>query len=427
MEQKKISFVGAVLLSINIMVGAGIFSAVGPMSAAAGSISFLGWLIVGLLFFPIVWGVAKAAQLFPGEGGFYHYCSSGLNSTAGFIAHWAYLLGYISVAASLITLLRNGVIHQVGIEFFRDYPFAFNLLIVTFYTLINMISLDKIDKLQSAATLLKITPIVMIIVLFAFYYNPELSFESDQLGSLGLTISAVIFSYTGFESCCSVASLLKDGPKKVASVILTAFFITLALYFSFHIGLIHIMGPDNLATHGAIAFPRFLGLSSTWANALQVGIATTILFIWANSILGVSLGNITNIYSLGSKNLILGDKLLATLNDKQRPIYAAIAHGIALLGLITCITDIDILFALTNSGIIGALILTLCAVFLYQFKAQQYFQMSITLLGFGSCGIFIYFIAIQIPSVVYVLPLIIGMAVGLVLFKVKSKQHSICV
>lgn len=423
-EQAKISFTAAVLLSINIMVGAGILYAVGPMTASAGSMSFFGWPLIGLLFFPVIWCVAKAAQLFPGEGGFYHYCATGINPLAGFIAHWGYLLAYMSIAASLVTLLRNGIIHNSGSVFLEHYPVILNIVLVVVYTLLNLISLSKINKIQSVATLVKIAPILLVIALMAFYFDANLTFDFAELGNIGVTVSTVLFAFTGFEACCSLGGLMKDGPKKVASVILVGFFATLVLYFLFHIGLLYIMGAANLADHGAIAFPRFLGLSPALTAALQIGISGLVLFIWANSILGVSLANITNIHSLADRKLILGDKLLTTVNRNQRPIYAAIVHGVVLLALITFIADIDILFALTNLGIIVTFVLTLLAVFITQLKQKNYPQLAVTTLGFASCAVFIYYSWIKIPSLIYTLPLIIGMLAGIAMYKIQQSRQA---
>lgn len=422
----KISFFSAVLMSINIMIGAGILYSVGPMTSSAGSISFLGWPLIGLLLFPIIWSLAKASQLFPGEGGFYNYCSKGLNPTLGFTAHWGYLLGYMGTAASLATVLKEGLANNAGLTFIHEYPFLFNLTLVAFYTLINLISLTKISKIQSVATLLKITPIFIVITLLAFYFNLNLNFNVADIGNLGVTVSTVIFAYWGFESCCSISGLLKDGPQKVGSVILLAFFITMGLYGLFHLGLLFIMGPENLAAHGAIAFPSYLGLSPAWANALQIGISGAILLSWANSILGVSLANITNIYSFAKNKLILGDKMLTQVNKNERPIIAAFVHGAVLLAFITFISNVNILFSLTSLGIITPFIFTLAAVFknLLKQTEKNYLHLVIVSLGFVSCGALIYYSAVKIPSFTYVLPLVIGMIAGLIMFKIQKSREA---
>ena len=421
-DRNKISFFAAVLMSINIMVGAGILVAVGPMTEIAGNLSFLGWPLTGLLLFPIIWGLSKTSQIFPGEGGFYHYCSSGISPLAGIIAHWVYLFGYMGAAASLATVLRNGLSDISGNDFIENYPFVFNFALVSFYTLINLIPVDKISKLQSIGTLLKITPFVGVISLMAFYYNPDLTFNFSALNNISMTFSTAIFAYMGYEACCNVGGILRDGPQKVGSVVLTAFLITVSLYTLLHLGLLYIMGGENLAIHGAINFPNFLGLSPTVGAAVQIGISFAILFSWTNSILSMSLGNITNIYTLAKNRLLLGSQLLSTVNRHQRPVYIVFMHGIALFVYITLIKDVDVLFALTNLCVGIAMSLTMAAIFLTLLKQKRYQQLVIPFLSFGSCAMWIYYSCLKIPGVLYIVPLVIGLIIGVVMFKIQKNR-----
>ncbi len=423
-SQGKISYFAAVLMSINIMVGAGILYAVGPMTATADSISFMGWPLIGLLLFPVVWCISKAGQLFPGEGGFYNYCSDGISPLAGFIAQWGFFLGYMGTAASLSTVLRDGIIKNSGIQFFHEYPIVFNFILVAFYVLINLIPVEKLSRIQSIGTLLKITPLIMAIGLLFFYFNKEMTFELSSLRNIGLTASTVLFSYWGFETCCSIGGLLKDGPQKVGSVIMTGFFITVSLYFLFHLGVLYIMGAENLATYGAIEFPRFLGLTPSFESAFQLAIACAILLSWANSILGASLANITNLNQLANKKLFLGHKTLTSVNRYQRPYNVAIIYGVMLFGMITFIRDVEVLFALTGLGILTALSLTLISVLGVYWKQRKIAHTLFTLLAFVCCGVLIYYSIIKLPSILYATPLIGGMALGVLMYKLEAVKKS---
>lgn len=423
-DANKISFFAAVLMSMNIMIGAGILVAVGPMTSIAGTISFLAWPLTGLLLFPVILGLAKASQMFSGEGGFYNYCTKGIGPVAGIIAQWIFILGYLGTAASLFTVLRNGIAESSGSQFLVDYPFLFNILVVSFYTLINLIPVSKISKIQSIGTLLKLTPIVTVIAVMAFYYNPNLQFNLSSMSNISMTFSTVIFAYLGFEACCSISGLLKDGPQKIGKVILTAFFITMALYSFFHVGLLFIMGADNLAKYGAIGFPQFLGLSPMVGTAMQVGISFAILFSWANSILGLSLANVSNVYTLASNKLVLGDKFLTKLNQYQRPTYIALGHGAILFMYVSLIREVDVLFALTNLCVGVSLTLTMVAVFLTLLKQKSYFQLTLPLLSFGSCAMWLYYSWVKIPNAFYIVPIIGALVAAVVMFKIQKYRQT---
>ena len=181
------------------------------------------------------------------------------------------------------------------------------------------------------------------------------------------------------------------------------------------------MGGENLAAYGAIGFPNFLGLSPTVGAAFQGGISFAILFSWTNSILSISLGNITNIYTLAKNRLILGSQFLSQVNSHERPVYIALLHGCILLVYISAVKDVEILFALTNVGVGIAMSLTMISVFLALLKQKKYQQLVIPILSFFSCAAWLYFSFLKIPNILYVLPLAMGLLVGVIMFKIQKR------
>jgi basic amino acid/polyamine antiporter, APA family len=429
-DQGKISFVAAVLMSINIIVGAGIFAGPKNMALVAGNLSFLGWPLCGLLLFPIVWGIAQAARIFPGEGGFYHYCATGINKTFGFAAQWMYLLGYIGTAGTLVTALREGLV-AVGFTLVAEYALFFNAIIIFTFALLNLMDITLISRIQSGATLIKMFPLFFLIAVFGWYWNPSIIESlSIDLNLLCATIPFTLFAFWGFEACCSIGHLLKGGPEKVGKIMLTAFSVSTMLYMFFHLGLIHVMGAQALAEQGGAAFPYFMNLSPLLTKFLAISIAGSILLSYANSIFGVSLSNITNLYMLARNKLIVGQQFLTQVNGKQRPTIAAFIHALIVFVLLIFISSIKAWFALTNLGICIPFFLTLVALFFTYVKQRSYLQMVFTCLGFASCGVALYYSWINIGDdtltrLTYTSPLIFGLILGLIMFKVSQSKHKI--
>lgn len=424
----KISFSAAVLMSINIIIGAGIFFSPGYMAATAGSISFLGWIVGLVLLFPIIWAISQASRIFPGEGGFYNYCATGISPLWGFIAQWAYLIGYMGTAATIITVLREGLISILHFHIIAQHPYLFNAIIITIFSLLNLMTIEWISKVQSIATLLKMVPIFFVIVVFWFYWSPVITYNIADLGNIGSTIPKVMFAYWGFESCCNLSHLLKGGPGQIGKVVTTAFFIAAALYTIFHIGLMHVMGVQGLATAGATAFPYFMGLSPIATTLAAFSISGSILLSYANSIFGISLGNITNIYILAHKKLIAGNYALTRTNAQHRPTIAALIHGVVLWVFLLIITNVNVLCAFTNIGVSIAFTLVVVALLITFTKKKTYAKLPLAVLGIGSCGILI-FLSLKSMSpllyerFVYLIPVAAGLLVGLLLHGLSKKPN----
>ncbi len=426
----KISFWAAVLISINIIIGAGIFAGPQRITELAGDLGFLSWGLVAILLFPIVWGVAQAARVFPGEGGFYNYCSQGMNKLMGFVAQWCYMLGYLATAAAITAALRNDLVQRVGLNVVAEHPYLFNAVVVGFFTALNLLALGVISKLQSVITIFKLLPLFFIIGLLAFYWNPAaVTFGNVQYFGLRLAIPCALFGFWGFEACCSLGHLLEGGPRQVGKVALTAFGLVTVVYTLFHLSLIHIMGAGNLTAYGVLAFPTFMKLSATATSVIATTIIGAIFLCYCGTIFGASLANITNIFTLADQRVIVGGRLLTKTSSWDRPTIAGIVYGLVLWIFLAVVTNKYVLMALANIGICSALTLTLIALFVFFMKKQNYLQVFVTLIGLGSATITFYYIWMTIGTshwgrFMAVMPLIALLGVGLILYAVQQKIGS---
>ncbi|MBM3893237.1 APC family permease [Candidatus Dependentiae bacterium] len=416
----KIGFWPAVLMNINIIVGAGILFSPAPMAALAGSVSFLAWALVGLLVFPVIWCVAQAPRLFPGEGGFYNYCTKGINPTAGFVAQWAYLLGYLGTATTMLIVIREALVAKLGCTFVGEHPLLINTILIVFFTLLNMLPADKIGKIQSIATVLKMAPLLLAIGLLPFFFNSSIVYDVTQVPTLFMTLPMAIFAFWGFEACASIGGLLKDGPQSVGRVVLTAFGITVALYTLFHFSVMHIMGVDALTQFGPAVFPKYLGFAPALTQALATGILVAIVFSYMNSLFGVMLGNMSNFYLLIKNRLLIGSDVLGKTNSADRPVTAAVALAGVTWLLAFFIDTLSCAVAMTNVGVSTAFVFTLVALLLFYKKTNNIKQLLVTLLGCVSCGMLIYYSWMSIAPdamqrLVYASPLAIGLVIGLVM------------
>ncbi|MFH0898424.1 MAG: APC family permease [bacterium] len=426
-EQGQISFLVAVLISINVIVGGGIYFGPQIMASYAGNFSFLGWIFAAILLAPIIWSVASAAKMFPGTGGFYNYCTTGINDTAGFIAIWAYFLGYTATGATLTRVLKDHILGAPETQTLYTALFS-NLLIVVVVCALNLLSVSVISKVQSIGTILKLLPLFFVIVLFGFYWDSSMTFDLGSAANIGSAIPMAIFGFWGVETCCSIGHYLKGGPSKAFGVILTAFLSAMLLYSLFHFGLLHIMGAQNLATFGVAAFPGFLNLKSTFlASLLSWSIIVALGITFFNTIYGVVLLAIDNLLCLAGKRLTFFASSLTVLNRFSRPYVTIFVQGVVVFLLVTFITSKAILAALSNLGVLISFLLTIIAVAKVQIEKQAYKPLVITLLSIPTWGLLAYYSwvqagADQLSRLMYTSPLLIGIVLGFVMFYMNKKK-----
>jgi amino acid transporter len=260
----------------------------------------------------------------------------------------------------------------------------------------------------------------MAICLLPFYFNPAMTYNIAEVPSLIMTLPLAIFAFWGFEACASIGNLLKDGPQSVGKVVLTAFFITVGLYSAFHFSVMHIMGASDLAIHGPVVFPSYLGFSPALTQSLGWGVLIAIAFSYMNSLFGILLSNMTNLHLIIKNKIIAAPAVLAQTNKSDRPVAIAVLLGLIVWGLAWFIDFEAGAVALTNVGVSTAFVLTLVAMLLHYWKKRNVVQLFVTLLGCASCGMLIYFSWMrispnEIERLIYASPLVIGLVLGLLL------------
>jgi len=388
-QTKKLSLTSAILMNINLMVGASAFMAPTFMTKAAGDASFYGWLVAGLLFFPVVWCIAQITTYFPEQGSFYCCSSKTMSKTAGFFSGWIYFLGYISIGAlqlmSLISILQQ----TFGFAFIKTWPGLFGSLLVLALGALSMRSLGVIDMIQSGATLYKLAPLLLGTCSLVYYFCPARTASIMELSPLTLipTIPMAIFGFWGFEGVCSISHLIKDGAHNVRRAIFGGFFATVLIYTLFHLSLLAIMGAPALQTLGAIGFPSFLAAGSPLlAKILNAIVMSAIIIAHVNAIFGGIVANSAMLRAMAEERMVFWHGFFATkIASSDRPFGAVIAHCAGLIIGITVVAHVNVLNAMSNLGVLMAFFMTIIALMLRSKK------IAAPLLGFASCLVLGYY------------------------------------
>jgi APA family basic amino acid/polyamine antiporter len=91
----------AVFIGLGSMMGAGVFSAIGPATRAAGNLALVGLLVAGALAYCNAVSTATLAALYPESGGAYVYGRRRLGDVWGFLAGWGFVVGKLASAAAM--------------------------------------------------------------------------------------------------------------------------------------------------------------------------------------------------------------------------------------------------------------------------------------------------------------------------------------
>ncbi len=98
---RKLGIVDAVVIGLGSMIGAGVFSAIGPAAQAAGPGLLLALMLAAFVAYCNATSSAQLAALYPESGGAYVYGRKRLGSFWGFLAGWGFVIGKLASCAAM--------------------------------------------------------------------------------------------------------------------------------------------------------------------------------------------------------------------------------------------------------------------------------------------------------------------------------------
>jgi amino acid transporter len=413
MEQRiKIPLWIAVLININIIIGAAFFVVVPKISSSGGVLAPFAWLLCGLILLPLVIVLAKLAHTFPSAGGLYVYSLRQLGPTWGFISGWSYFIGSTAFNAIVIhafcqDLQRTNLLatffkttHLTGL--------AFDAIVILFFALFNLLNVKFLEGFQIGLIVFKTIPLLAIIIAVPFLFDvSRLSTITIDFSNFLETIPLVLFAYIGIEACCSIADKIEDGKKNAGKVIFISFALVITLYTVLQFALLLIHGSSGTGSFLSI-LPRLTSNQSliVWGNYF---IHLSILFAFLGSFYGMFYFNNWNLFAIAEEKHLPFASILTKLNKNETPWTCVLVQSsLAMLFLIFANKE----YSLAIMGDFGTMIAYLLSVIafltLYK-KVSGYLALvsSFVLIYLCTKNLFSY-------GLNYLLPFIGVIAVGII-------------
>lgn len=275
-------------LSVNDVIGSGIYLLPAAAAALLGPVSLWAVLLAGVAVALLVLCYAQAASYFDQAGGSYLYAREAFGPLVGFEVGWMLLLTRIASAAALSNGLADAVTHfwpAAAGGAVRLSIVAGSLLALT---AINVVGVRSAARTGVTLAIAKFVPLVLFIVIGAFYVDlsqaAPLASGGIPLGNLAKGALLLLFAYAGFENMPAAAAEYRNPKRDVPFAMLAMIVIVTLTYVAVQwVALGTLPGLAESATPLADASARFAGL---WlALVLTVGAAVSILGTNSNTIM----------------------------------------------------------------------------------------------------------------------------------------------
>ncbi|WP_435270994.1 APC family permease [Streptomyces sp. 1222.5] len=232
----------AVVVGLGSMIGAGVFSALGPDARAAGSGLLAGLALAAVVAYCNAMSSARLAALYPASGGTYVYGRERLGAFWGYLAGWAFVVGKTASCAAMAL--------TVGAYVWPGQAHAVAVAAVVALTGVNY------GGIQKSAWLTRVTVAVVLAVLAAVVVA---CLASGRVGAgrLGVGLSSgvggvlqaaglLFFAFAGYARIATLGEEVRDPARTVPRAIPLALGIALVVYACVAVAVLGVLGADRL-------------------------------------------------------------------------------------------------------------------------------------------------------------------------------------
>lgn len=221
-----------VALTVNSVIGSGVFGLPATVAGLLGKQSVTAVLIAGAAIGIIILCFAEVASQFTEAGGPYLYTRSVFGRLPGIVVGWTFYLAQSAAPAANANLF---VIYLV--EFWPGAKGA-RLWILTvligLLALINIFGVRQGTRVSNIFTIAKVLPLLMVILAGAaltIFHPAELGTSETMTGGVWLkAMVLLVFAYGGFETALVPMGEAKEPKKDVVFALLTALAVSIAIY-----------------------------------------------------------------------------------------------------------------------------------------------------------------------------------------------------
>lgn len=227
----KIGLYTAIIIGLNAMVGAGIFTIPTVLAQDVGPAGIISFALMALGCWFISLSLSRITELFPQEGSFYTYTRPWAGHLGGLVASLSYLLGII-VAMGLLSQASGNYLHHYFPTISSTLLTSGTLLALTIFNMIGVSFSAVGQQILFWATLFPIIATIGLCITKASFTNLTPFCPNGTLSILKSTRIAA-FSFFGFESAASLFSIIKDPEKNLPRALSSSLLIVAVLYLSF--------------------------------------------------------------------------------------------------------------------------------------------------------------------------------------------------
>jgi APA family basic amino acid/polyamine antiporter len=283
--ERRLGTLDAVTIGLGSMVGAGIFVALGPAAAAAGTGLLAGLAVAAIVAYCNATSSARLAALYPQSGGTYVYGRERLGRFWGYTAGWSFVVGKTASCAAMAL--------TVGVYAWPAYAHAVAVAVVVALTAVNVVGVQKSALLTRVVVVVVLAVLAAVVVVVLGGGNLDgsrLAFGDDvSPGGVLQAAGLLFFAFAGYARIATLGEEVREPARTIPRAIRVSLGLALLVYAAVAVTVLAELGSTTLASATA---PLAEAVSAAghpgFEPVVRVGAAVAALGSLLALILGVS-------------------------------------------------------------------------------------------------------------------------------------------
>ncbi len=246
---RKIGFWSLVSIVISSQVGSGIFMLPASLSHFGG-IAALSWLFTGGGAILLALCFAELAKRFPKNGGPHAFVQEAFGNKAAFFIAWSYwVISWLSTTAVIIAAI--GYFGSLFGGFDIKTSLGLEVLLLGFFTWINLKGVKASGYMEIFFTILKIIPLVLLPIACIPYFQIDnfIPFNNSNTSTMNTLSAAALITFWGFigvECATTPADSVENPNKTIPSAIILGTIVVAIIYLLSSIAIMGVIPTEKL-------------------------------------------------------------------------------------------------------------------------------------------------------------------------------------
>jgi APA family basic amino acid/polyamine antiporter len=343
--ERRLGTFDAAVIGVGSMVGAGVFSAIGPAAESAGSWLVLGLAVAAFVAFCNAVASAQLAAQYPLSGGTYVYGRERLGPWWGFAAGWCFVTGKTASCAAMA--LTFGAYVAPGSGVVRR---LLGILAVVALTAVTLRGIERTAQLTRWLVGVSVGVLVLTVAILSTSGETDAGGltvgEPDAYGILQAA-GLLFFAFAGYARIATLAEEVRDPARTIPRAIVTALAAVLLLYLAVAVSALVVAGPDALAVSSAPLRTAVELAGADWAKPLVTAGAVVASL---GALLALLAGVARTALAMG-RNRDLPSRLAAVDPGRSVPVVAQVAVAAVVMLLVATI-DLRGMIGFSSFGVL---------------------------------------------------------------------------